>query len=166
MFDLSVAMAVAQLRLPLSASKGLIAEALTPRCLAAVTPRGLPRVPSSHSFHEPTTPKTPISCRSPTASMGSSAAARLLNNAGISFKASASDKDDITVPSFDDACHPDEFPRLLGRASMFAPPAADGTVQHGKASRRVHFDTSETQLAMSARDAFLARQRRIGTRRS
>jgi hypothetical protein len=91
------------------------------------------------------------------------------------LKVSPTNKDDAAAPSFNInvapsfniACRTNEFPRLLGRAPMAgAPPAADTTPKHGKPSRRVHFHESEKQLAMNARDAFLARQRLIGTRRS
>mmetsp|Transcript_1841 Transcript_1841/g.3235 ORF Transcript_1841/g.3235 Transcript_1841/m.3235 type:complete len:169 (-) Transcript_1841:189-695(-) len=166
-------MAVAPLRLPLSASRGLITEAVTPRCLNALTPKGVPRVASfhsGHSGHEPTTPKTPISCCSPSVAfsipMSSSAAGRLLNNSGMPSKFSVPDNDACVPPLFNDS-YQNEFPCLLGRAPMAGAPLdanTDVVPHHRRRQRRVTFNESETQLAMNARDAFLARQRRIGTR--
>lgn len=163
-------MAVASLRLPLTASKGLIAEALTPRCLTALTPKGLPRAASFHSCQESLTPKAPTSC-SPSVTFdtpkGSSAAVRLLSNGGCLVKPSVTDKDGVVSASFTDMCQTSTFPCLLGRDPMVgAPLANEASVDQGKPPRRVHFDESERQLALNARDAFLARRSRIGMRRS
>lgn len=158
-------MAMTPLRLPLSNSTVVISDALTTRCLIAVTPRGMPRRSSFHSIHEPTTPKTPMSCSSSIASFHSPASSTAAPRR-YSFMMPLAGVEDAVLSTCGERTPTAALPCLLGRTQVSDPIAIGGTVNHSKPPRRVHFDTDEKELASNARDAFLARQNRIGTRRN
>mmetsp|Transcript_114713 Transcript_114713/g.180610 ORF Transcript_114713/g.180610 Transcript_114713/m.180610 type:complete len:164 (+) Transcript_114713:64-555(+) len=161
-------MAGAPLRLPVSASKGLLLEALTPRRLGALTPGSSRSAVSFASCHDALTPKTPLSCYSPAMSShtprsasGSAAVRRL---AMCSFPAEVDTEDHAGCSSTDSSIGADiGLPCLLGRTLSVGTPApvVDSSA---KFQRHVHFDESELDFATNARDAFLARQRRIRSR--